>query len=77
MENFEVARFMILNRGTLRGSFITGRSVQNSKIKRLEREVNRLVTSYYSAIFRHMELIWILDSTSELHFFILHYVFQP
>lgn len=45
---------MISNRGTNKGSLITGRSIHNSRIKRLCREVNRLVTSHYLAIFRLM-----------------------
>ena len=40
MENVDVARYMIINRESDRGSFITGRSVHNRCIERLCAEVN-------------------------------------
>ena len=76
VENYDIARFMILQ-GANRGSFITGRSVHNTRIERLWREVNRVVNYNYSAIFKHMEHYDILDSTNEIDLAALHFVFIP
>ena len=76
-ENVLIAEYMIRNRGSGRGSMITGRSVHNQHIERLWRDVFTSCVSYFYYLFRAMESDSVLDPDSAEDLLALHCVFLP
>lgn len=79
VENRDVASFMLSHplRGLNRGSFITGRSVHNTRIERLWRDVYEGVLCMFYNLFLHLEEMDQLDPTNEVDLCCLHFVFKP
>ena len=76
-ENVGVWRFMEEVRGEGRSSYIAGRSVHNSRIERLWRDVYTGVVSKFVQLFSEMESQGILNPENETDIFCLHFVFIP
>ena len=76
-ENVDVAWYMLNHplRGPGRGSMICGRSVHNQRVEMLWRDVFGGVVKLYYEIFYQLENLELLDPSSELDLFSLHYVF--
>lgn len=76
-ENVLVATFMVMYRGTGRGSHITGTSVHNQRVERLWRDVYSSCINLYYHLFYLMEDAGLLDIENEIQLFALHFVYLP
>ncbi|TFY51120.1 hypothetical protein EVJ58_g10727 [Rhodofomes roseus] len=75
VENLAVAEWMETNRGGQRGSYIWGRSIHNVRIERLWVDVTAQVGAKWADFFSLLEVRYSLDPHSDLHIWLLHYLF--
>lgn len=66
-----------VGRGPDRGSFLSGRSVHNTRIERLWRDVFYSVIQTYYGLFYHLESQGLLDVDSDIDLFVLKLVYLP
>lgn len=77
LENLKVAQFMLEQRGSERGSMLTGSSVHNCRVERAHRDIYAGVLSFFAITFGELEDDGLLDPLNELHLFALHYTYLP
>ena len=78
-ENTSISEYMLLHptRGPGRGTVIVGRSVHNQRIERLWRDVYEGVLMHYYDLFYYLEDLQLLDMSTDVSLFCLHYIFIP
>ena len=76
-ENVNISRFMLQQRGTGRGSMLTGKSVHNQRIERFWRDVFEGCTVQFYSLFGDLEESQVLNPTNDIDLFCLHYVYTP
>lgn len=74
-ENYDVANYMIQNRGEGRGSIIIGSSVHNTRVERTHIDVYSGVMAFYARMFQELEDDGCLDVLDDLHIYSLHHIY--
>ena len=74
-ENIDITRWILNHHGVCTRPFLTGLSLHNQRIKRLDIRVYFL--QQFTNLYRFYENIGVLDPVNEKHLFALYYVYLP